>query len=178
MAVILNLKIQENLNGHGVLKTALAFSTFLILIYIERFGFPQSSMYLYSLITHRIEYKIDIKDEQVVTSNIDKYGVFFETRSFKVTRKVYRIDFNQLVYRRPHMKTFSTIKPTLWKESKIPNLDELEIKIEYDWYYSFDGTEVPITKLRKSSDDNDHKRPCLVLVPFEIDLLNLKYIYF
>lgn len=29
--------LQENLNGHGVLKTAYAFSMFILLIYIERF---------------------------------------------------------------------------------------------------------------------------------------------
>ncbi|XP_055307556.1 prolyl endopeptidase-like [Sitodiplosis mosellana] len=150
--------VAENLNGHGVLKTAYAFSTFILLIYIERF---QSSMYLYSSQSERIEYKIDLKNEQVVSSSIDKYGVFFETRSFKTPRKVYRIEFNQLLYREPYVTTYSTIEPVLWKESKIPNLDELKITVQYDTYRSFDGTEVPMTIIQKKQSDC-YRKPCLV----------------
>ena len=36
-ALKLSCLLQENLNGHGVLKTAYAFSMFILLIYIERF---------------------------------------------------------------------------------------------------------------------------------------------
>lgn len=119
-------------------------------------------MYLYSLISQRIEYKIDLKNEKFLSSRIDKYGVFFETISFKSPRKVYRIDFNQLEYRRPHMMTYSTIQPILWKESKIPNIDELEIDVQYDWFYSFDGTEVPMTIIHKKNTNDDDKKPTLV----------------
>lgn len=121
-------------------------------------------MYLYSLVNRRIDYKIDLKDEQVVSSKIDKYGVFFETRSFTTPRKVYRIEFNQLEYRPKYdidETDYLTIEPVLWKESKIPNLDGLKIKIRYDSYRSFDGTEVPMTVIQKSDNDNCQK-PCLV----------------
>lgn len=118
-------------------------------------------MYLYSLFNQRIEYKVDFKDEQFISSKVDKYGVFFETRSFKTHRKVYRIDFNQLEYRQPYRTNYSTIEPVLWKESKIPDLDGLEIKVQYDSYYSFDGTVVPLTLIQKDEND-DCKRPCLV----------------
>lgn len=118
-------------------------------------------MYLYSLISQCIEYKIDLKDEKFVSSRVDKYGVFFETSSFKSPRKVYRIDANQLEYRRPHMTTYTTIKPVLWKESKIPNIDEMDIEVQRDWFYSFDGTEVPLTIIQKTGN-SDHKKPCLV----------------
>lgn len=118
-------------------------------------------MYFYSLINQRIEYKIDLKNEQFVSSKIDKYGIFFETKSFKTPRKVYRIDFNQLEYRQPHMTKYSMIQPTPWKESKIPNFDELEIEVKYDLFRSFDGTEVPMTIIQKNNID-DNKKPTLV----------------
>lgn len=134
--------------------------------FLKQLTFPfvlQSSMYLYSLFNQRIEYKIDLKDEQFVSSKVDKFGVFFETRSFKTPRKVYRIDFCQLEYRDPLVMTYTTIKPFLWKESKIPNLDGLEIKIQYDSFYSFDLTEVPMTIIQKENDEDDNcKKPCLV----------------
>ena len=125
------------------------------------FSIPQSSVYLYSITHQRIEYKIDFKDEQVVSSKIDKFGVFFETRSFKTPRKVYRIEFNQLGYRQLHEMDYSMIEPVLWKESKIPNLDELDITVKYDTYLSFDGTEVPMTIIQKKQSD-DYRKPCLV----------------
>lgn len=118
-------------------------------------------MYLYSSLTERIEYKIDLIDEQVLSSKIDKYGVFFETRSFKMPRKVYRFEFNQLIYREPNLTTYSTIEPVLWKISNIPNLDGLEIEVQHDSYCSFDGTEVPLTIIQKKGSDG-YKKPCLV----------------
>lgn len=119
-------------------------------------------MYLYSCQTERIEYKVDLKDEQVVSSKADRYGVFFETRSFKAPRKIYRIEFNQLIYRQPILTTtYSEIEPVLWKESAIPNLDELEITVEHDSFYSADGTEVPMTIIQKKSNAN-YDKPCLV----------------
>lgn len=149
----------------------------------KRFNFLQSSIYLYSLINQRIEYKIELIDEQFISSKFDKFGFFFETRSFKIQRKVYRIDLNQLVEgeakaanyyhillhhqnhnwaKNPYI-SYSTLKPFLWKESNIPNLDEIEIKVRYDSYSSFDGIEVPMTIIQKKKDDNDdRKRPCLV----------------
>lgn len=116
---------------------------------------------MYSSHTERIEYKIDLRDEQVVSSKIDRYGVFFETRSFKMPRKVYRIEFNQLIYREPNLTTYSMIEPVLWKESKVLNFDGLEIAVQYDSYRSFDGIEVPMTIIQKKCDDG-YRKPCLV----------------
>lgn len=118
-------------------------------------------MYLFSIINQRIEYKIDIKDEEFSSSTVDRYGIFIETRSFTAHRRVYRIEFNQLEYRQPCATTCSVVNPILWKESKVPNLNGLEIKVQYDSYHSFDGTEVPITIIRKSGND-DCQKPCLV----------------
>lgn len=122
-------------------------------------------MYLYSILNERIECKINIKDEHFLSSKIDKYGIFIETRSFKTQRKVYRIEFNQIEYLPPYtcITTYPTIEPTLWKESKIPYLDELNINVEYDSYSSFDGTKIPMTILQKDKVNNDgRKKPCLV----------------
>lgn len=115
-------------------------------------------------------------DEQFISSKFDKFGFFFETRSFKIQRKVYRIDLSQLVseeakkanyyhilHHQNHLCAVSSIRPILWKESNIPNLDEIEIKVQYDSYRSFDGIEVPMTIIKKMKDANDdRKRPCLV----------------
>ncbi|XP_055307555.1 uncharacterized protein LOC129571737 [Sitodiplosis mosellana] len=153
-----DIVVAENLDGRGVLKSTFKYSGFLFLNYIEK---AQSSMYIYSISDQCIEYKIDFKDEQVVSSKIDKFGVFFETRSFKTPRKVYRIEFNQLLYRERYETTYSTIEPVLWKESRIPNLDELEITVQYDTYFSFDGTEIPMTIIQKKQNDC-YRKPCLV----------------
>lgn len=106
-------------------------------------------------------------DEQFVSSKVDKFGVFFETRSFKIQRKVYRIDLNQLAFQAstpcvllPSM-TYSLLKPILWKESNIHNLDEIEMKVQYDSYRSFDGVEVPMTIIQKKCND-DPEKPCLI----------------
>lgn len=118
-------------------------------------------MYLYSLSNQRIEYKVNLTDEQFISSTFDKYGVFFETQSFTTPRKVYRIEINQLVYHQPHEMTYSIIEPILWKESKISNFDQMQIKIEYKSYRSFDGTQIPMTMIQKSGKYAP-KKPCLV----------------
>lgn len=126
------------------------------------FGTSQSSIYLYSITNERIDYKIDLKDEQVVSSRADRYGVLFETRSFKTPRKIYRMDLNLLVYRQSHpTNSHANIEPVLWKEMTIPNFKDLEITIQHDSYCSFDKTEVPITIIQKKSADVS-KKPCLV----------------
>lgn len=114
------------------------------------------------MINQQIEYKIDLQDEQVVSSRPDRYGIFFETRSFKTPRKVYRIELNQLIYRQPiRAMTLSEIEPILWKESAVPNLNEIEITVQHDSFYSSDGIEVPMTIIQKKCDDVCEK-PCLV----------------
>lgn len=132
-------------------------NTFMISI----FYISQSSMYLYSLSDQRIEYKVDLTDENIMASKVDKYGVFFETQSFTMPRKVYRIEINQLVYHQPHEMTYSIIEPILWKVSKIHNFDEMEIKIQHKSYRSFDGTQLPMTMIQKSGKYAP-KKPCLV----------------
>ncbi|XP_055322565.1 uncharacterized protein LOC129578284 [Sitodiplosis mosellana] len=153
-----DIVVPENLDGHGVLKSSLKYSGYLFLNYIEK---AQSSLYLYSLSDQRIEYKIDLKDELVMSSNMDKYGIIFETRSFNTLRKVYRIECNQLAYHQFKMMNYLTIEPVLWKESRITKFDGLEMTVQYDSYSSFDGTEVLITIIQKKSNDSCRK-PCLV----------------
>lgn len=118
-------------------------------------------MYLYSLSNQCIEYKVDLTDEKIISSKVDKYGVFFETQSFTVPSKVYRIEINQLVYHQPHEMTYSIIEPILWKESKIQNFEEVQIKIQYKSYRSNDGSKVPMTMIQKSGKYAP-KKPCLV----------------
>lgn len=118
-------------------------------------------MYIYSTQTGRIEYKIDLKDEQVVSSRVDKFGVFFETRSFETPRKLYRIEFNQLAYSDPYEASCLTIQPILWNEIKIQNLNGLDLKVQYDSYRSFDGVEVSMTIIQQNGNDAC-KKPCLV----------------
>lgn len=101
--------------------------------------------------------------EQFIDLKIDKFGFYFETKSFKAPRKIYRIDFNQLEYHHPNIKTYSKIKPILWHESTISDFNELEITTQYETYRSFDGNEVPLTFIKKKSN-NDDKKPCLVHV--------------
>lgn len=92
---------------------------------------------------------------------MDKYGIIFETQSFKSLRKVYRIQFNQLAYHQFKMITYSTIEPVLWKESKIPTFDDVEMSIKYDSYNSLDGAKVLVTIIQKKINDNCRK-PCLI----------------
>lgn len=91
---------------------------------------------------------------------IDKVGFFFETQSFKVQRTVYRIDFNQLQYRPPDAKTYYLVKPVVWKASQIRSSSEIQLKIQQDFFESFDGVNVPMTVIRK--DDKILRKPCLV----------------
>lgn len=92
---------------------------------------------------------------------MDKFGFFFETKTFKQPRKVYRIEFNQLPYHQPHSKTYLEINPAVWKESSVPSFDELDITVQNDTFCSFDGTEIPLTIIQKNGSDGS-KKPCLV----------------
>lgn len=134
-------------------------------------------MYLYSLINQRIEYKVDLTDEKILSSKVDKYGFFFETQSFTTPRKVYRIEINQLVYHQPHEITYSIIEPVLWKESKIQNFDEMQIKIQYKSYRSFDGTKIPMTMIQKSGKYAP-KKPCLVYADSILPTFDIFFLLF
>lgn len=107
-----------------------------------------------------IEYKIDLKNEKYISINIDKVGFFLETESYKIPRKIYRIDFNQLQFRPTYAKLYSIIRPKLWQESKIPNSSEIRLKTKQDSFISTDGTRIPMTIIQKNNDDNS-KKPCL-----------------
>lgn len=100
-------------------------------------------------------------DEVIVSSTMDKFGIIFETQSFKSLRKVYRIQFNQLAYHQFKVITYSTIEPVLWKESTISTFDDVELSIKYDSYTSFDGTKVLVTIIQKKTNDICRK-PCLI----------------
>lgn len=153
------------MDGHGILKSALKYSDYFFLNYIQEIqNTPQNSIYIFSLFNQRIEYKIDFGDEQFVSTKTDKFGVFFETRSLQTPRKVYRMEFNQFIYRQPNATTYSMIVPILWKESKIKNLDALQITVQYDSFDSSDGTKIPFTIIQKTNQNNDFKKPCLVYV--------------
>lgn len=119
-------------------------------------------MYLYSITHNRIKYKIDIMEEKFVSINMDPMGFFFETQSFKTPRKIYRIDFDQRVFRRLSIEPTSTITPVLWNESKIPHLDMAKFKISHDSFHSFDQIKVPMTVIQKLNGSSDRKKPCLV----------------
>lgn len=106
-----------------------------------------------------IEYKIDLKNERYISINIDKVGFFLETESYKIPRKIYRIDFNQLQFRPTYAKNYSIIRACLWKESKIPNSSEIRLKTKQDSFISCDGTIVPMTIIQKN--DDNLKKPCL-----------------
>lgn len=135
------------------------FNVIFLVYLILSFFFSQSSMYVYSLHNKNIEYRVDLTDEKIVYSSVDKYGIWFETRSFLTPRKVYRIEINQLVYHEAHDTTYSIIEPILWKESKIPYLDEMQINVQYKLCRS--GTEVPMTIFQKSGKYAP-KKPCMV----------------
>lgn len=139
----------------------------------------QNTIYLYSMTKHRIEFKIDLENEKFLAINFDGHGFFLETQSFKTPRKVYRIDFDQLKLRAPFV-AFSIIKPLLWKESKLPNLN-VKIKVLRDSFHSFDKTKVPITIIHKSNHANDtSKMPCLVFAygGYGIPMLPLFKLFF
>lgn len=120
----------------------------------------QNSMYLYSLTSHRIEFKIDLEDEKILSVKFDPFGIFFETQSFKTPRKINRIDFDQLVLQR--MKETSTVvKPMVWKESQIQNLNVAKLKVQRDSFQSFDKIRVPMTIIQKNNVNDSGRKPCL-----------------
>lgn len=119
-------------------------------------------MYLYSIKHNRIKYKIEMLEEKFISMKMDSMGFFYETQSFKTPRKIYRIDFDQRVFRRLSIEPTSTVIPMLWKESKIPHLDMTKFKISHDLFHSFDQTKVPMTVHQKLNGSNDRKKPCLV----------------
>lgn len=111
--------------------------------------------------TRCIEYNLELKNETFILMSIDKVGLFLETQSYKIPRKVYRIDFNLLQFRPSYAKLQAIVRPTIWKESKIPNSSEIKLTIKQDSFISFDGTRVPMTIIQKKNSENK-KKPCLV----------------
>lgn len=138
-------------------------------------------MYIYSLPNHRIEHKIDFEDEQFISMKIDSCGFFFETQSFETPRKVYRLDFEQLVHNRLSFAGSSIVKPLLWKESQLPHLNEVKFKVNHDSFQSPDQIKVPLTIIQKNNGDNDAcKKPCLVFAygGYGIPILPLFKLFF
>lgn len=136
-------------------------------------------MYLYSS-NHRIEYKIDFQNERFISMKIDPVGFFFETQSFNTPRKVYRIDFDQLVYNRHSYAPISIVKPMLWKETRIPNLNA-RLTVNHDSFHSFDQIKVPMTIIQKENGSDDAcKKPCLVFAygGYGIPILPLFKLFF
>lgn len=119
-------------------------------------------MYIYSLTNHRIEHKIDFEDEQFISMKIDPHGFFYETQSFKTPRRIYRVEFDQLAFQRLSFAPTSLIKPMLWQETKVPNINVTRFKTQYDSFASFDGKKVPLTIIQKSNGNAASKKPCLV----------------
>lgn len=137
-------------------------------------------MYLFSLPNHRIEYKIDLDSENILSTKIDPYGFFIETQSVKTPRKIYRIDFDQLVFQRFSIAPTVSISPMLWKESKIPNVNVSKFKVQHDSFHSFDQIKVPLTIIQKTSGGEHRKKPCLVFAygGFGIPMLPLYKLFF
>lgn len=136
-------------------------------------------MYLYSS-KNRIEYKIDLQDERFISMKIDPIGFFFETQSFETPRKVYRIEFDQLVYNRHSFAPISIVKPMLWKESRLPNLN-VKLMVNHDSFHSFDQIKVPMTIIQKNNGNGDGcKKPCLVFAygGYGIPILPLFKLFF
>lgn len=130
---------------------------------------------------HCIKYKIDMKDETFLSMKMDQFGFFIETQSFETPRKIYRIDFDQRVFRQLSSETTVTVTPTVWNESKIPNLDSVKFKIQHDSFHSFDKIEVPMTIIQKNNNGNDtQKKPCLVFAygGYGIPMLPLFKLFF
>lgn len=95
---------------------------------------------------------------------IDSNGFFFETQTFKSPRKIYRIDFDELVRQRASFYAISIVKPMRWKESKIPNLNLDRFHVQHESFRSFDQIKVPMTIIQKRNGDDDpsRRKPCLV----------------
>lgn len=137
-------------------------------------------MYLYSS-NHRTEYKVDFKDEQFISMNIDAHGFFFETQSFQTPRKVYRVDFKQLVCNHHSFAPTAIVEPTLWKESQLFHLNRVQLKVNHDSFRSFDQINVPMTIIQKDNGiDDTCKKPCLVFAygGYGIPILPLFKLFF
>lgn len=136
-------------------------------------------MYVYST-NNRIEYKIEMEDERFISMKIDPYGFFYETQTFTTPRRVYRIDFTQLVFNRTSFATIALVKPMLWKETKIPNVNTAIFTVKHDSFQSFDQTKVPITIMQKTYGDDSYKKPCLVFAygGYGIPILPLFKLFF
>lgn len=136
-------------------------------------------MYLYSSNT-RLEYKIDFEEERFISMKIDAFGFFFETQSFKTPRKVYRVDFDQLVRKRNSFATTSIVQPMLWRESLVPHLNLTKLNIQHDSFQSFDQVKVPMTIIQKPNGSDACKKPCLVFAygGYGIPILPLFKLFF
>ncbi|KAJ6636841.1 hypothetical protein Bhyg_15436, partial [Pseudolycoriella hygida] len=128
--------VAENYDGHGVLQSAYKYGAYLFLIYIENF---QSSLYLYSLEMKCIEFQIDVRDEQFLSSKNDKFGFYFETMSYESLSKIYKIDFVQLMNRPKFENRYTKLRPMLKRQSQVANLSDVDFSIQHDSFYSFDG---------------------------------------
>lgn len=126
----------------------------------SHFVFRQSSIYIYSLERKCIEFQIDLKDEKFVSTKIGEFGLYFETETYETPQKIYKIDFVQLENRPQNRFFYSMLNPILKRESQVPNLSGVKFSIQHDSFYSFDGSNVPMTVIQK--ENNDPKKPCLV----------------
>ncbi len=115
---------------------------------------------MYSLEMKCIEFQIDVKDEQFLTSKIDKFGFYFETMSYESLSKIYKIDFVQLMNRPKFQNVYVQLKPMLKRQSTVANLSNVDFSIQHDSFYSFDGSNVPLTVIQKKNSDPN--KPCLV----------------
>lgn len=128
---------------------------------------------------NRIEYKIALEDERFLSMKIDGCGFFFETQSFKTPRKVYRVDYTQLVFNRLSFAPISIVQPMLWKQTTLPNLSAPKYKVLHDSFRSFDQIKVPMTIILKDNGDVGNK-PCLVFAygGYGIPILPLFKLFF
>lgn len=107
-----------------------------------------------------IEFQINVKDEKFLSARSDDYGFYFETMSYESPQKIYKIDFVQLLNRPKYQNVYTKLNPILKRVSKIPNLSDVKFSIQHDSFYSFDGSNVPLTVIQKNN--NDPNKPCLV----------------
>lgn len=95
-----------------------------------------------------------------MSTRIDEFGFYFETQSYDTPQRIYKIDFVQLLNRPKYKNVYSMLNPILKRESKVPNLSGVKFRIQHDSFYSFDGSNIPMTVIQK--DNDDPKKPCLV----------------
>lgn len=107
-----------------------------------------------------IEFQIDLNDEKFLSTKVDEFGFYFETMSYESPQKIYKIDFVQLVNRPKYQNVYTMLRPMLKRESKVPHLSDVKFCIQHDSFYSFDGSNVPLTVIQKKNDDPN--KPCLV----------------